>query len=221
MKKLKQILITSSDFETFGKRLWRIVPVDAYKPVKISKEKSKWKHFDTLEDIIEYYELKNIKSTDSSHEFLADIEGEDYKENDVDDIDGFADYLDMFLKGGGWEDGYGNHFDGNGNFQYRIDYYTGSKVYTQMTSENTVYDPILKQSVLKNEQSNIHIIMNKFPKWLSDKTMLKVKELWNTPTTPYSYPCLRAMELVKLEAKKHEYLIDIVRSKEIIEQYCL
>lgn len=171
MKKLKQIMLVSSNFETFGKRLWRMVEVNAEEPVKIDRKKSKFKHFDTLEDIIEYYELKNVKVLNKSNDvnnvlwffdgkdidsefWLADIEGEDYKKNDVDDLEGFVDYLETFLKGDGWKDGYGNHFDGNGNFEYRIDDVTGNKSCIKLTPENTIYDPILRRSILKSEQSN-------------------------------------------------------------------
>ena len=100
MKKLKQIMLVSSNFETFGKRLWRMVEDNAEEPVKIDRKKSKFKHFDTLEDIIEYYELKNVKVLNKSNDvnnvlwffdgkdidsefWLADIEGEDYKKNEI------------------------------------------------------------------------------------------------------------------------------------------
>ena len=105
--KTKQILVVNilsgDGKEWLG---WRLISIDAYKPVNISK--NRWEVFDKLEDIVEFFNLKNLKFLDKSNDvddilwsveevvnkyYLADIEEDEY---DSEDMGGFLKQLEAF-----------------------------------------------------------------------------------------------------------------------------
>lgn len=75
------------------------------------------------------------------------------------------------LRERGWKDGFGNYFDENNNFKYNINHYTGEKTFVKWTEENTIWDPVLRRDVLRQE-NNINENKILIKKYILENTKL-------------------------------------------------